>query len=80
VTLLEAVAQAREAGLTEPEIAEILARTGPGREDEYDVIREVVARPQRPKYVCQHDRVALFSNRNCSRATTGDCRWKVLTC
>jgi hypothetical protein len=43
-SLLEAVRQMRAAGLTEKECAEILVRTGPGREDEYAVIREVLDR------------------------------------
>lgn len=37
-----------EAGLTQKEVAEVLARTGPGREDEYAVIKEVLDRRQRP--------------------------------
>jgi hypothetical protein len=43
-SLLEAVRQMRAAGLTEKECAEILARTGPGREDEYAVVKEVLDR------------------------------------
>jgi hypothetical protein len=37
-----------EAGLTQKEVAEVLARTGPDREDEYSVIKEVLDRRQRP--------------------------------
>lgn len=45
-SLIEAVRQARAAGLTEKEIGEVLARTGPGREDEYTVIKEILDRPR----------------------------------
>lgn len=45
--MLDVIAALREGGLTPVEIGEAVARTGPGREDEYDVLREILARSDR---------------------------------